>query len=429
VHTRRSADKPASLESPTLYNLSGLPVAKPSQVQYHVRICSREREDGMLVLDLRWALFGVLVLALALAGGLAWLLDRRARRERASWPVPAQARPIFERAPFGLVLLERPETYHYANPYAQRLLGLTDPRGTLPSISWAEALAQDCAAALGPSSAAGRYRGVALDERFVQWWVTAWRADETSPPVFALFVLDATAQQRAERSARDLFSDLAHELRTPIATILTHLKVLRLPALSDEMRQQSLDLMQVEAQRMSRLSTALLDLGRLQVTGQIERRPVDLLPLVQEIVAQMRPRALEKDVDLTVESDAPLELVIGDASRLKQVFLNLLDNAIKYVRAGDHVGISLRQTPNVVRCTVFDDGPGIPAQHLPHITKRFYRGVPEGSGGSGLGLALVKEILQHHHSELSIESRTQGDQTGTQARFELPILPGDEEGT
>jgi two-component system phosphate regulon sensor histidine kinase PhoR len=376
---------------------------------------------------LRWVLFWILVLGLAIAGAVAWLLDRQDRERRSAWPFPAQARPIFEQAPFGLVLLDRPEAYHYANPYAQRLFGLAALSGALPDAPWADALKKDCATAHNPSPTAGRYRGVALDDRFVQWWVTAWRADETSAPVFALFVLDATAQQRAEHSARDLFSDLAHELRTPIATLLTHLEVLRLPALSDDMREQSLGLMQVEATRMSRLTNALLDLSRLQVTEQIERRPVDLLSLVQEIVAQMRPRAQDKDVDLTLESDAPLELVIGDAGRLKQVFLNLLDNALKYVQAGDHVSVSLRQGQNVVRCTVLDDGPGIPAQHLPHITKRFYRGVPEGSGGSGLGLALVKEILQHHQSNLVIESETQGERTGTRVRFELPILPGEEE--
>jgi two-component system phosphate regulon sensor histidine kinase PhoR len=141
----------------------------------------------------------------------------------------------------------------------------------------------------------------------------------------------------------------------------------------------------------------------------------------------MRPRAQEKGVDLAFESDAPLELVIGDTGRLKQVFLNLLDNALKYVRPGDHVDVSLRQGQTAVQCTVRDDGPGIPAQHLPHITKRFYRGVPEGSGGSGLGLALVKEILQHHQSALVIESEAQGDQTGTRIRFELPILLEDGE--
>jgi two-component system phosphate regulon sensor histidine kinase PhoR len=328
----------------------------------------------MLVLNLRWVLFGLLVLSLAIAGAVAWLLNHQARRS--PWPFPAQAQSIFEQAPFGLVLLDRPGSYHYANPYAQRLLELEALPGALPAAPWAEALAQDCIAAQAPSLAVGRYRGIALDERFIQWWVTAWHTDEAAAPVFTLFMLDATAQQRAEHSARDLFSDLAHELRTPIATILTHLQVLRLPALSREMQEQSLNLMEVEAKRMSRMSNALLDLSRLQVTGQIERRPVDLLPLVQEIVTQMTPQAQEKGVNLAFESDAPLELVVGDAGRLKQVFLNLLDNALKYVQAGDHVSVSLRQNPNAILCTVRDDGPGIPAQHLPHITKRFYRGVP-----------------------------------------------------
>jgi signal transduction histidine kinase len=140
----------------------------------------------------------------------------------------------------------------------------------------------------------------------------------------------------------------------------------------------------------------------------------------------MTPQAQRKGVMLSLESDAPLELVIGDAGRLKQVFLNLLDNAIKYIGPGDRVAVSLRQRPGSVACAVCDDGPGIPPQHLPHVTKRFYRGVPEGSGGSGLGLALVVEILQHHQSQLEIDSRSEGAETGTCVRFALPILSGEE---
>jgi two-component system phosphate regulon sensor histidine kinase PhoR len=205
------------------------------------------------------------------------------------------------------------------------------------------------------------------------------------------------------------------------------LQVLSLPDLSSDVRQQSLHLMQIEANRMSRMSNALLELGRLQASGDVERRPVDLLALVQEVVVQMMPRARERGVDLVLEADAPLELVLGDAGRLKQVFLNLVDNAINYVRPQDRVTVSLRQRRTRVACAVIDTGPGIPAQHLPHVTRRFYRGVPEGGGGSGLGLALVKEILQYHQSELVIESETEGDGTGTRVRFALPILPGEEE--
>jgi two-component system phosphate regulon sensor histidine kinase PhoR len=381
----------------------------------------------MLVLDLRWILFGILVLGLAVASLVAWLARGSRPGRRTALPFPTEARAVFERAPFGLVFLGDPETCRYANPYAQRLFGLAASSGPLPPAAWMDALRQDCIAAQGKERPTGRYRSIALEEgRFVHWWVTLWDRDGRAPPTYVVFALDATAQQRAEQSVRDLFSDLSHELRTPIATILTHLEVLRLPDLSDAVRAQSLNLMQVEAKRMSRMASALLELSWLEVSGSVERRPVDLLPLVQEIVTQMTPQAQARGIELALESDAPLELVIGDGGRLKQVYLNLLDNAIRYIRPGDRIVVSLRQNRGSVACAVCDDGPGIPSQHLPHVTRRFYRGVPEGGGGSGLGLALAKEILAHHQSQLQIESRTEGDETGTCVRFALPILPGEE---
>lgn len=97
----------------------------------------------MLVLNLHWVLFGVLALMLAVAGGTAWLLDRKAHSHRSPWPFPAPARPIFEQAPFGLVLLDRPDTCLYANPYAQRLLGLPALPGSLPAAPWADDILSD----------------------------------------------------------------------------------------------------------------------------------------------------------------------------------------------------------------------------------------------------------------------------------------------
>ncbi len=135
--------------------------------------------------------------------------------------------------------------------------------------------------------------------------------------------------------------------------------------------------------------------------------------------------ALKYGVRIHKELETPLTAVC-DINGLKQVFLNLLDNAIKYSRSGDRVDVSLRQRQGEMACAVCDNGPGISAQHLPHITRRFYRGVPEGGGGSGLGLALVVEILRRHQSRLEIESQTEGEKTGTAMRFALPILPGEE---
>ncbi len=115
---------------------------------------------------------------------------------------------------------------------------------------------------------------------------------------------------------------------------------------------------------------------------------------------------------------------MGAADRLHQVFLNLLENALLYCRPGDRVTISLRRTPKGVECVVCDTGPGIPAEHLPHITRPFYRAAPQAVPGSGLGLAIVEEVLRRHGSRLEIESRTEGPERGTQVRFVLPAETG-----
>jgi len=234
-------------------------------------------------------------------------------------------------------------------------------------------------------------------------------------------------QVKASRQAqRDFVANVSHELRTPLATILTHLEVLLLPDISKEIGRQSLRLLKAEAQRMARLVNDMLELGRLETTVELERRPVDLLTVVEEAMAQIAPQAEEREIAISLEADAPLPLILGNADRLKQVFLNLLDNAVRYSRPGDRVVVSLRRVREGIACTVSDTGPGIPAEHLPYVTRRFYRAVPEGEGGSGLGLALVKEILRLHQSKLSIESQTEGEETGTCVRFVLPALREEE---
>jgi len=178
---------------------------------------------------------------------------------------------------------------------------------------------------------------------------------------------------------------------------------------------------------MARLVNDMLELGRLETSAEIERRAVDLLTVVEQAIAQIAPQAEEREIAVSLEADAPLPLVLGNADRLKQVFLNLLNNAVTYSRPGDRVMVSLRLEREGIACAVSDTGPGIPAEHLPHVTRRFYRAVPKGEGGSGLGLALVKEILRRHQSRLEIESQTEGEETGTCVRFVLPVLPEEEE--
>jgi two-component system phosphate regulon sensor histidine kinase PhoR len=375
----------------------------------------------MLLFDLQWLLFGFLLLLVAAMAAAIWL-DRRWRREReAVFLDPERGRAVLERAPFGLLVLDGPRACRYANSYACRLLELASPPCWLPETAWVHLLNEDRVAARLEAGIEGRYRSVSLpSDQVVRWWVAPWG------DLDLVFLLDVTAQQRAEQAARLLLSDLSHELRTPLATILTHLQVLLLPDISTEIGQQSLRLLKEEAQRMARLVNDMLELGRLETSAEIERRPVELLTVVEEAIVQIAPQAEEREIALSLEADAPLPLVLGDADRLKQVFLNLLDNAVKYSRPGDRAVVSLRRVREGIACAVCDTGPGIPAEHLPHVTRRFYRAVPQGEGGSGLGLALVKEILRRHQSRLEIESHTEGEERGTCVRFVLPVLPEEE---
>jgi len=375
------------------------------------------KETMMLFFDLQRLLFaGLLILIAAVA--LAVWLDRRQRRRQP--PNAAEIHPVLERAPFGWLVLDGRHTCRYANPTARRLLDLPATPCQLPDAGWVRTLNADrVAARLEP--AAGRYRTVTLSEdRAVRWWITpAGNRD-------VVFLLDITTQQRAEQAARSLLSDLSHELRTPLGTILTHLEVLRLPDIDTATGEQSLRLLKEETQRMARLVNHMLALGRLETSADIERRPVELLPLVQDVVTQVTPDAEAKPIELTLEADAPLPPVVGDADRLRQAFLNLLENAITHSRQGDRVVVSLERVADGIACVVRDTGPGIPAEHLPHVTRRFYRAVPQRVPGSGLGLALVAEIVRRHGSRLEIESQTEGPETGTRVRFVLPALPESE---
>jgi two-component system phosphate regulon sensor histidine kinase PhoR len=184
--------------------------------------------------------------------------------------------------------------------------------------------------------------------------------------------------------------------------------------------------MQSELSRLSRLVNHSIDLSRLEIRSELELRPVMLLSLVELLIAQLTPQATAKGMTLSLQADDPLPLIYGDKDRLKQLFLNLIENAIKYSRPADWVRVALMASDEGIACSVSDNGPGIPAQHLPHITRRFYRVSGEQIAGSGLGLALAAEILHRHQSRLEIESCSEaalldeGEETGTCMSFVLP---------
>jgi two-component system phosphate regulon sensor histidine kinase PhoR len=233
-----------------------------------------------------------------------------------------------------------------------------------------------------------------------------------------VFVLDVTMQQRMAQATRALVNDLGHELRTPVATILTHLEILGLDDVDRDVRAQSVKLARQEAQRMARLVDDMLELGRLETAESMVRRPLDLTTLVNEIVIQLHPRAAEAAMTLDLQAEHGLPRILGNADRLRQVFANLVDNALKYGESP--ITIVVEATDQGVRCQVCDEGSGISPEHLPLVSRRFYRAAPEDVPGSGLGLALVDEILRRHQSELHLTSPVH-DGRGTCAWFVLPL--------
>ena len=371
----------------------------------------------MLTFDLKTLLFALLLLLVAAIGGGFWFARRRRLPTRL--PDGTSLLSVLDDAPFGVAALEG-VTLRYANPYVLRLLHLPDDASALPDTDWSPLLDADRAAARQETSApgVGRYRTVTFASgQTARWWVIPWDGRDF------VFLLDITAQQRTEQAGRALINDLGHELRTPIATILTHLEILGLSDVGQEVQQQSLTFAKDEAQRMARLLNDMLELGRLETAPALPRRPVDLVALVEDVVLQSTPRAVERQMALSLEAESPLPFVPANADRLRQVFLNLLDNAFKYARSGDRVTISLQRTPNGVMCAVCDTGPGIPPEHLPHVPRRFYRAASKGVEGSGLGLSLVAEILRRHESELVIESPGVNG-VGTCARFVMSTIEG-----
>ncbi|GGD99816.1 hypothetical protein GCM10011529_02440 [Polymorphobacter glacialis] len=244
-----------------------------------------------------------------------------------------------------------------------------------------------------------------------------------------LVVFDDITQTRlTERMRVDFVANASHELRTPLATLTGFIETLQGPAAEDEpARRRFLDIMAREASRMSRLIDDLLSLSRIELDKHV--RPVAVLDLNGVIGDVGKTLAMRLEADermLIIEEATPLPPVIGDRDQVLQVLHNLISNALKYGRSGTPITVTAKGEPAgggalaVVRLCVSDVSEGIPVEHLPRLTERFYRVDSLRSrrmGGTGLGLAIVKHIVERHRGRLEIESRP-GE--GTKVSFTLP---------
>jgi two-component system, OmpR family, phosphate regulon sensor histidine kinase PhoR len=231
--------------------------------------------------------------------------------------------------------------------------------------------------------------------------------------VVVITVHDLTPIRRVEEMRADFVANVSHELRTPLAALTGFIDTLQGPARDDPAaRERFLGIMQAQAWRMARLIDDLLSLSRIELRAhQRPDTPVDLIPIVRQVVDGLQTLARDRDVAIEISAPSDPLVVLGERDELTRLFENLIENGLKYGASGKRLDIALARVPTnagpEARVSVRDYGPGIAAEHLPRLTERFYRvdvGESRAQGGTGLGLALVKHILNRHHGRLNIDS-------------------------
>jgi signal transduction histidine kinase/ActR/RegA family two-component response regulator len=232
------------------------------------------------------------------------------------------------------------------------------------------------------------------------------------------------AQAEAANRAKDVFlATLSHELRTPLTAVLGWARMLRRLKMDEETVQHGIHIIERNAEAQNQLIQDLLDVSRI-ITGKLhlEVRPVELTPLIKAAVESVQQAAEAKSIELSVEFEGETCLVRGDPDRLQQVIWNLLSNAIKFTPKGGSVRVTLGREGSDARLMVRDTGQGISRDFLPHVFERFRQA--DGSttrthGGLGLGLAIVRHLVEQHGGSVSVES--DGEQQGSTFYVNLPI--------
>ncbi len=221
-----------------------------------------------------------------------------------------------------------------------------------------------------------------------------------------MLVRDVTRQQQLEQMRKEFVANASHELRSPLTVIAGYLETLASDSSLDRDLRQPVDEMRRQAERMTTIIQDLLVLSKLEDDeSEIEGAPIDVIALITLLRKEVLARGQRTgEVLLNIESDATL---IGDETQIHSAFANLVENAVKYTPESGAITLRWWVDDDGAHFSVADVGKGIPAQHIPRLTERFYR-VDEGrsraTGGSGLGLAIVKHALQRHGGRLEIQS-------------------------
>jgi len=372
-------------------------------------------------MHLGWASFAVLLLVIA---GLL-RVERRAAEAEQRTAVPVVAAPAEpDRAADDLaaiaavlgaldapaLLLSSSQAVLLQNRAAEAVFGAIPRNGDLAGRIRAPGILDMVREAI----AAGQPREIEHAERLPSETVHVVRiaplAERRGEPLWLVTFRDVSQARRIERMRSDFVANASHELRTPLASLRGFIETLQGSAKNDlKAHERFLAIMHEQATRMSRLVDDLLSLSRLELRSNLAPdQTVDLVPLLGHVRDSLQPLAVDLGVEVALHlPDRPVT-VNGDRDELVEVFENLIENACKYGQEGKRVDVVLTGGGEVpVELSVTDYGPGIPPEHVPRITERFYRVNVEASRsrkGTGLGLAIVKHILTRHKARLVVKS-------------------------
>jgi signal transduction histidine kinase/CheY-like chemotaxis protein len=229
----------------------------------------------------------------------------------------------------------------------------------------------------------------------------------------------------ASRLKDEFLATISHELRTPLTPILAWVRFLRTAKLDDAAMTRGLEAIERSARSQAQLVEELLDVSRI-ITGRLRLnvRPTRLLAVVTEAVEAMASTAQAKNIQVQTILDPRTGMVSGDPDRLQQVMWNLLSNAIKFTEKGGRVTVRVERVNSHVEIVVQDNGPGIPPDAFPHLFERFWqadRSTTRVHGGMGLGLAIVRHLVELHGGSVRAENVVEGH--GAVFTVRLPLMP------
>ena len=223
-------------------------------------------------------------------------------------------------------------------------------------------------------------------------------------------LIDRNEARAAEQMRVDFVANASHELRTPLSTVIGYSETLRESdaSMDEETRAKFLAVVHDEARRMQRVVEDLISLSRIEAEKfTTPTEPVDIAPMIDVAVESSARMAADRGSELKCNVASDLPPISADRGQVLQVFDNLITNALRYGEPGTPVSISARLDGGMVHVEVADQGEGIPAEHIPRLTERFYRvdtSRSRGLGGTGLGRSIVKHIVERHRGRLTIES-------------------------